>query len=400
MTSQLARYRIVIGMLLIAQLAACGSSNKSDSDPQPAPPVSTATPTPAPEWRGVLQSVTDVAVVTKFENDAAAGAAGVATLAGPALCDVRVRSMVHSTVGPRGEVTKISGALLVPQGAGCAGPYPIVAYARATSRDRTRTLADPTDRETSLLINFLAARGFIVVGTDYLGFAGSDFSYHPYLDAESEATSVIDSIRAARSALRTAAVPTSGKIFLAGYSQGAHSALAAQREIERTTGIDIAITGTGAMSGPYDLALTIRAGAAANLLPSIPDESNVSNADRVRNFFADSLAELAGVFVNIGPVADALARESVIDFKPLAPVLLCGGARDLTVPFANTTTAAAAFSARGSTVSVVDIDTQAAFATLRPAPDTPADGLRDYHNRVVPPLCLQVVRERLLNVYR
>ncbi len=387
--------RAIVCGLISGLLIACGSDRQADPEPESTP----ATSQSVSGWRGVLQSVADVAVVTKAASDAAATSANFAALAGPAICDVLVRSIVHSTAGPDDEVSKVSGALLIPQGVGCTGPFPLLAYARGTSRDRTRSMANPDDAETSLLINMFAARGYVVVATDYLGYAGSDFPYHPYLHAKSEAASVIDSIRAARSALGSAGVATSGKIFLTGYSQGAHAALAAEREIERTAGSDIAITATGGMSGPYDLALTFAESTEA-ALPALNDEGSLSAANRVRLLLADVLADIAGAFLNIGLVASLLADQSVTDFKPLAPLLLCGGARDPTVPFANTTAAAAAFAARGSSVATIDIDQEAAFAAYRPAAGTPAAGLSNYHNRVVPPLCFQAVRDRLFSIYR
>ena len=385
---------------IVGVLVACGSGSKSDLDAanNAIAPV-TDTP-PQPTNRGVLESVADVAVVTKVDSNAAALAANVDTLAGPALCDVKIRYMVHSTVGPRNEAAKASAALLVPTGVGCAGPFPIIAYARGTSRDRNRTLARLGDPETTLLINMFAARGYVVVATDYLGYAGSDFSYHPYLDADTAAVSMIDSIRAAQSALRTAAVAVSGKIFLTGYSQGGHAALAAQREIERTTGLGFAIAAVGPMSGPYDLALTLQQGAAINLLPSLANEDGLADDDRIRLVISNGLVELVGNIAASGPIANLLAGESVIDYKPLAPVLLCGGARDPTVPFVNATAASTAFTARGASNIVVDIDREPAFAALRPAPGVPVSALRSYHNRVVPPLCFQIVRDRLFEVYR
>lgn len=381
---------------VIVGLSACGGHKNSNADTSAPTPVATST-TPTGS-RGALQSVTDIAVVTKSDSDAAASAANVAALAGPAMCDVRVQSIVHATIGTRGEVARNSAALLTPRGVGCNGPFPLVAYARATSKDRSRTLADPADRETSLLINFFAARGYIVVATDYLGYGQSDYAYHPYLHAASEASSVIDSIRAARAALASAAVSTSGKVFLAGYSQGGQAILGTEREIERTAGAEITVTATGAMSGPYDLALTF-VNASATLLPSIPDE-NPSASDRARILLADTLVDVAGFFADLAPIRSLFARDSVIDFTPRAPVLLCGGARDLTVPFVNSTGAATAFTARGARVTLVDIEQEPGFAAYRPPVGAPDLALSSYHNRIVPPLCVQVVRDRLFEALR
>ena len=74
--------------------------------------------------------------------------------------------------------------------------------------------------ETFLLAAMYAAQGYAVVATDYLGFAKSSYSYHPYLHADSEASSVIDSIRAARQAMPMVGGSLSGKVMLTGYSQG------------------------------------------------------------------------------------------------------------------------------------------------------------------------------------
>ncbi len=97
-------------------------------------------------------------------------------------------------------------------------PASLVAYAKGTDVQKPHTLADPTDSQTILLAAMFAAQGYAVVATDYLGFAKSAYTYHPYLHADSEASSVIDSIRAARNLLcelswylRTAAVPCPGK---------------------------------------------------------------------------------------------------------------------------------------------------------------------------------------------
>ncbi len=381
----------LVGILAACLLAGCGSKN--DSEENAVNDTSSAPAASATSSRGVVESVTNVAVVTRSDSDAAAAAANFAALAGPAICDVQVQLIVHGTIGPDNETAKNSAALFTPRGAGCNGPFPLIAYARGTSRERGRTLADPLDREASLLINIFAARGFIVVATNYLGYAGSDFPNHPYLNASSEAASVIDSIRAARAVFRTAATAHNGKIFLAGYSQGGHAALAAQREIERTTGSDIALTAVGAMSGPYDLALTLNA-ATATVIPSIADES-ATPVERVRMRLVGVLADVAGFFGDLGPVRDLFARNSVVDFKPVAPLMLCGGARDRTVPFENSRAAAAAFSSRGARVTLVDIDQEPAYAAYRPAPDVPASELSSYHNRVVPPLCFQAVRDRM-----
>ena len=61
------------------------------------------------------------------------------------------------------------------------------------------------------------------MATDYLGFAKSGYAYHPYLHADSEATSVVDSVRAARHAAGEVGANLSGKIMFSGACTSASS---------------------------------------------------------------------------------------------------------------------------------------------------------------------------------
>jgi hypothetical protein len=148
--------------------------------------------------RGVL---IDTAVSTYTIPVAAFDAGPLKALTGAAKCDVKVVPLNYKTIGVSGEKTNASGVLLLPSGSSnCTKPAGLVAYAKGTDVQKLRTLANPADSETLLLAAFYASQGYAVVATDYLGFAKSEYTYHPYLHADSEASSVIDSIRAARNA--------------------------------------------------------------------------------------------------------------------------------------------------------------------------------------------------------
>jgi dipeptidyl aminopeptidase/acylaminoacyl peptidase len=156
--------------------------------------------------------------VPKATIDATNAQRGWAALAGPARCDVTVHEIVHPTTWPRGEATDASGAVLVPSGAGCSGPYPVLSYSRGTDLDRARAMAETNERETQALAGFFAARGWVIVASDYLGYAKSSYPYHPYLHADSEARTTIDALLAGRALLARLGVAESGRVFLAGYS--------------------------------------------------------------------------------------------------------------------------------------------------------------------------------------
>ena len=158
-----------ISILGAALLAACGGSDSPHG--------------------ALIDSPVLLTTLTKSQLDGSP----LRPLSGAAQCDVKVVSLNYVTPGVRGESSNASGVLLLPTGAGCTAAAPLVAYAKGTDVQKPRTLANPADSETFLLAAMYASQGYAVVATDYLGFAKSNYSFHPYLHADSEATTVIDS---------------------------------------------------------------------------------------------------------------------------------------------------------------------------------------------------------------
>jgi dienelactone hydrolase len=405
-------------------LAACGGNDD-------------ASPT-----RANVQSDTAVATVTKAQIDAVTLASQIQPLTGTAKCDVTVRKLVHTTVGPTGAAgLNVSAGVLVPTvSPTCPGPFPIVAYNPGTNVLRARTLSNPTESETALLTSFLAAQGYVVVATDYLGYADSNFPFHPYFHADTQASTTVDAIRAARTALDRLGVPLSGKLFLTGYSQGGHAAMATHKAIEADPSLGLTVTAAGPMSGPYDLANSFVAG--LGFLPSGTGGSSVFTPFAVTswqkiygNLYAtptdffklpyatgiesllpgtlsfEQLYSEGKLPVNLGDlitpkaIADlgdansgfrrALAANTLLGWTPKAPVLLCAGAKDPVVLYAvNTAVSAADIKARGGNVTEVDVEKVPALAPIL-STFTPAT----YHGGVLLP-CLAVVRDQLFAALR
>jgi pimeloyl-ACP methyl ester carboxylesterase len=145
---------------------------------------------------------------------------------------------------------------MVPTGAPgvCSGKRPIVLYAHGTAIQRNYNLANPNDTsnpastESTLIATMFAAQGYIVVAPNYAGYDSSSLSYHPWLNAAQQSTDMIDALSAARSALGNIAASTtldSGKLFVTGYSQGGHVAMATVRALQAP------VTAAAPMSGPY-----------------------------------------------------------------------------------------------------------------------------------------------------
>ncbi|MBI2769337.1 MAG: esterase [Burkholderiales bacterium] len=416
---------VLTAVAAAAMLAACGGGGGGSDD------------------RGALiDTPATVATLTAAQIDTSTAASGLQPLAGKAKCDVRVISLNYSTIGVNAEKTNASGVMLVPGGS-CTGAFPLVAYAKGTDVQKPRTLANAADGETFLLAAMYAAQGYSVVATDYLGFAKSSYSYHPYLHADSEASSVIDSIRAARAAAVMQGVALSGKVMLTGYSQGGHSSMAAQRAIERDNAGEINVVAGAHLAGPYNLSgsfkLTNAIAGYQFFVPYLVTAwqkiygniySNVTQAFKApySNYIETLLPSPTLTFTTLvtsgtlpGDAPDiakdkvfqsafiadsqtnpnnalflAARKNDLLGWNPRARTLLCGGAGDPTVPPAvHMAVAQADFSSRGLTnVTSVDVDpsVRAAFGINGAAPTDPASAAfatyyGNYHGTYEPPFC-------------
>lgn len=222
-------------------LAACGGGG--DEDP--------------PSERGAILASSLAGQATIAEIDAGTQASGLQPLSGAAQCDVDIRYVMYVTRDPAGDPATASAGVLVPSGsnAACQGERPVVLYAHGTTTDHAKNMADVVnDSEASLMMAMYAAQGFIVVAPNYLGYDRSNLTWHPYLNAEAQAIDMIDGLRAAKAHLEAeSAVTPSEQLFITGYSQGGHVAMATHREIQANYAGEFTVTASGPMSGPYNL---------------------------------------------------------------------------------------------------------------------------------------------------
>jgi len=167
------------------------------------------------------------------------------------------------TRGGAGEMTQSSGALMVPtstlaNGVAqiCSGPRPILEYAHGTNTNKALNIADITNTsntEGALIAAMFAAHGYIVVAPNYAGYDISTLAYHPFLEAVQQSGEMMDILAAARTALPNSFTPgtsDNGQLFLTGYSEGGHVAMATLRALEAA---GAKITAAAPMSGPYAL---------------------------------------------------------------------------------------------------------------------------------------------------
>ena len=179
-------------------------------------------------------------------------------LAGAPTCGVDFHYFHYQTVGGKNETTTASGAIMAPTGGtGCSGARPILVYTHGTASTKAYNIANITDatneawQESALIAAFFAAHGYIVVASNYAGYDSSPLTYHPYLNADAQSQDVINALKAARTAL-TNGLPSgdsdNGKLFITGYSQGGHVAMATHRAMEAA---GMTVTAAAPMSGPY-----------------------------------------------------------------------------------------------------------------------------------------------------
>lgn len=246
---------LALSLVAAALLASCGGGN-SDSN---------AVVTDNSGDRGSLQTNPPLRVTTLSSADFLASLNGSANgrsllaVAGTPKCGVDFNYLQYGTVGAASERTNATGALMVPVGTdpACTGPRPVVLYAHGTNPGKAFNIANvldstnPAYSEALLVAAMYAGQGFIVVAPNYAGYDTSTLSYHPYLVADQQSKEMIDSLTAARKALPRLSVAESGKLFITGYSQGGHVAMATHKAMQAA---GMTVTASAPMSGPYALA--------------------------------------------------------------------------------------------------------------------------------------------------
>jgi alpha-beta hydrolase superfamily lysophospholipase len=130
--------------------------------------------------------------------------------------------ILYKSTDPQGNAIAVSGTVIVPEGDAPDEGRPVLAWAHGTTGIARRCAPSIRPDVASTipgLESFLDA-GYVVVTTDYPGLGGP--GHHQYLIGESEARSVIDSVRAAQNLKRTHAGDRFG---VWGHSQGGHASL-------------------------------------------------------------------------------------------------------------------------------------------------------------------------------
>lgn len=166
--------------------------------------------------------------------------------------DVNAVKVIYNTIDGNGNPTIASGVVFLPV-VQSETQRPVFSYLHGTLTSDFEAPSNLIGSE-AVVGWIMSMDGYISVLPDYLGI-GDGPGFHPYSHAESEASAGIDLLKATLllcSDPQVLAKPN-GELYLSGYSQGGHAALATQRELEKNPLPNLALQKTVAGSGAYSL---------------------------------------------------------------------------------------------------------------------------------------------------
>lgn len=173
---------------------------------------------------------------------------------------VNVYKVTYNTTHPVvGDITA-TGALALPIDAPDPCPdnpigFPMAVYQHGTTFN-TEGVPSFLSVEHNIGV-MMASAGYIGVMPDYMGLGDNEANImHPYVHAKTEALAGIDLMRATRELTQTLDFTWNQQVFVFGYSQGGHGAMALFKELETNYANEFTVTACAPMSGPYDISET------------------------------------------------------------------------------------------------------------------------------------------------
>jgi len=178
---------------------------------------------------------------------------------------VTLLRFTYETTDPFGLSIKASALLAFPQGV--TEPFPLVGVQHGTTvlKNIIPSQFQSAAREVGIAFGTL---GYVAVVADYLGLGDSP-GYQTHSHSKSEATCIVDALRAARTLCASNQVALNGQLFLWGYSQGGHVTMSTHRELETFHTNEFTVTASAPSAGAYDLGGVTVEGILSN--PSYPN---------------------------------------------------------------------------------------------------------------------------------
>ena len=149
-----------------------------------------------------------------------------------------------------GESIEVSGAMFLPTGFPESCDLPVHTYMHGTVFERNQA---PSFMPFEAMLGYLmSSPGYIVLMPDYVGLGVSQLM-HPYVQAKSEAEAGIYMMEAVESLGGELGFSFNDELFISGYSQGGHSAMAMAKEIHENYSEQYEVTACAPMAGPYNM---------------------------------------------------------------------------------------------------------------------------------------------------
>ena len=151
----------------------------------------------------------------------------------------------------QGDQINVSGAVFTPLSSNPQDEFPIVVFNHGTTF--IRTSAPSFKDEISNMGYLLSSLGFIVLMPDYVGLGESQIM-HPYCHAQSESDCGWHLVQAFVESFSEFEINTNGNLFISGYSQGGHVAMAmAMNDMPESIEDNLDLLAVAPLSGPYDM---------------------------------------------------------------------------------------------------------------------------------------------------
>lgn len=174
---------------------------------------------------------------------------GIPVSYSPARNAVRLYRITYASVVPeRGNKPIIaSGLLAIPETTGAA--LPMVSYQHGTVYGKQEVPSYPEQSpETQLMIAQFAGQGYLLIGADYFGM-GISQEPEGYMVKASHQQASYDMLKASGAVLAQMKID-SGRLFLAGWSQGGFVTMAF---LEKLEGAGVKVTAAATASAPVDV---------------------------------------------------------------------------------------------------------------------------------------------------
>lgn len=161
----------------------------------------------------------------------------------------------YYTPDPAGNATLASGLVAMPENT--SAPVSMVTYMHGTRFNRDDVPSRIVTRDAANYAVFGSHAGYMVVLPDYLGLGDSTLPLHPYVLADSLATTSINMLIAAKELAAELHYAINDKLFLTGYSEGGFTTNVTYEKLLQEHP-EIKVTAVSPGSAPYDWATTMQ----------------------------------------------------------------------------------------------------------------------------------------------